>query len=87
MYKTPNKKHVCIYVCMYVCMYVLERIETTLINLLVTSKIDLCNSLLFGFLKKQLDSGAPARAKRARSGAPWVRKFGKLSIRENLVMT
>ena len=22
----------------------------------------------------------------ARSGAPWVRKFGKLSIRENLVM-
>ena len=32
-------------------------------------------------------SGAPARAKRARSGAPWVRKFGKLSIRENLVMT
>ena len=40
---------------MYVCMYVLERIETTLINLLVTSKIDLCNSLLFGFLKKQLD--------------------------------
>ena len=33
------------------------------------------------------NSGAPARAKRARSGAPWVRKFGKLSIRENLVMT
>ena len=32
-------------------------------------------------------SGAPARAKRARSGAPCVRKFGKLSIRENLVMT
>ena len=32
-------------------------------------------------------SGAPARAKRARSGAPWVTKFGKLSIRENLVMT
>ena len=32
-------------------------------------------------------SGAPARAKRARSGVPWVRKFGKLSIRENLVMT
>ena len=27
-----------------------------------------------------------ARAKRARSGAPWVRKFGKLSIPENLVM-
>ena len=27
-----------------------------------------------------------SRAKRA-SGAPWVRKFGKLSIRENLVMT
>ena len=23
----------------------------------------------------------------ARSGAPWVRKFGKLSIRESLVMT
>ena len=33
------------------------------------------------------NSGAPARAKRPRSGAPWVRKFGKLSIRENLVMT
>ena len=30
------------------------------------------------------NSGAPARA---RSGAPWVRKFGKLSIPENLVMT
>ena len=27
------------------------------------------------------------RAKRASSGAPWVRKFGKLSIREHLVMT
>ena len=26
-----------------------------------------------------------ARASRARSGAPWVRKLGKLSIRENLV--
>ena len=26
-------------------------------------------------------------AKRARSGAPWVRKFGKLSIPENLIMT
>ena len=25
-------------------------------------------------------SGALARASRARSGAPWVRKFGKLSI-------
>ena len=32
-------------------------------------------------------SGALARAKRADSGAPWVRKFGKLSNRENLVMT
>ena len=32
-------------------------------------------------------SGAPARAKRARSRAPWVRKFGKLSFPENLVMT
>ena len=28
-----------------------------------------------------------AELPRARSGAPWVRKFGKLSIRENLVMT
>ena len=35
----------------------------------------------------QIYSGALVRAKRARSGAPWVRKFGKLSIRENLVMT
>ena len=33
------------------------------------------------------NSGALARAKRARSGAPRVKKFGKLSIRENLVMT
>ena len=33
------------------------------------------------------DSGALARAKSTRSGAPWVTKFGKLSIRENLVMT
>ena len=32
-------------------------------------------------------SGALERAKRGCSGAPWVRKFGKLSIRENLVMT
>ena len=32
-------------------------------------------------------SGALSRAKRARSGAPWVRKFGKLSNQENLVMT
>ena len=32
-------------------------------------------------------SGAPACAKRACSGAPWVRKFGKPSIPENLVMT
>ena len=32
-------------------------------------------------------SGAPARAKRARSAAPWVRKFGKPSIPENFVMT
>ena len=32
-------------------------------------------------------SGAPARAKSAPSGAPWVRKFGKLAIPENLVMT
>ena len=31
------------------------------------------------------NSGAPARE--ARSGAPWVTKLGKLSIRENLVMT
>ena len=28
-----------------------------------------------------------AELPRARSGAPWVRKFGKLSIPENLVMT
>ena len=32
-------------------------------------------------------SGALALSKRARSGAPWVRKFGKLSDRENLVTT
>ena len=34
-----------------------------------------------------VDSGARARAKRARSGAPLVRKFGKLSIRVNLIVT
>ena len=28
-----------------------------------------------------------SRARRRRSGAPWVTKFGKPSIRENLVMT
>ena len=28
-----------------------------------------------------------AELSRARNGAPWVRKFGKLSNRENLVMT
>ena len=28
-----------------------------------------------------------AELPRARSGAPWVRKFGKPSIPENLVMT
>ena len=33
------------------------------------------------------NSGALARVKRERSGAPWVKKFGKLSNRENLVMT
>ena len=33
-----------------------------------------------------LFSGALAREARA-GGAPWVRKFGKLSIRENLVVT
>ena len=32
-------------------------------------------------------SGALKHAKRVRSGAPWVRKFGKVSIRENLVIT
>ena len=35
----------------------------------------------------ECNSGALARASRARSGASWVRKFGKLSIRENLVIT
>ena len=38
-------------------------------------------------IRTTFNSGAPARAKCARSGAPWVRKFGKLSIQENLVMT
>ena len=46
---------------------ILERLETTQINPLLTSKIDFCNSLLFGFSKKQLDKlqrivlNAPAR--------------------------
>ena len=34
---------------------------------------------------KELVSGALARE--ARSGAPWVKKCGKLPIRENLVIT
>ena len=38
-------------------------------------------------LLKLPNSGALARSKCARSGAPWVTKFGKLSIREDLVMT
>ena len=42
-------------------------------------------SLNFIRLLRVVISGAPARF--ARSGAPWVRKFGKLSIPENLVMT
>ena len=37
--------------------------------------------------KLRLYRGVLARAKRARIGAPWVKKFGKLSTRENLVMT
>ena len=43
--------------------------------------------LLVNTLGSYLNSGSLACAKRARSGAPWVRKFGKLSNRENLVMT
>ena len=43
------------------------------------------NYLVLGYYED--NSGAPARASHARSGAPWVRKFGKLSISENLVMT
>ena len=39
------------------------------------------------FLQTTLIAELLARAKRARSGAPWVRKFGKLSSPENLVMT
>ena len=39
-----------------------------------------------GCLPSEDISGALVRAKRA-SGAPWVRKFGKLSIREDWVMT
>ena len=48
-----------------------------------------CVTLSLGFAKDRFanNSGAPARAKRARSGAPWVRKFGKPSIPEKLVMT
>ena len=38
-----------------------------------------------GQSRVNVNSAAPARS--ARSGAPWVTKFGKLSIRENLVMT
>ena len=34
-----------------------------------------------------IHSGALVHAKERASGAPWVRKFGKLFIRENLVMT
>ena len=38
-------------------------------------------------LGKKLFIAELSRARSARSGAPWVRKFGKLSIRENMVMT
>ena len=45
------------------------------------------NSHLHGYAGiKPLLLAELSRAKRA-SGAPWVIKFGKLSIRENLVMT
>ena len=45
--------------------------------------INLILQLLFSqFFKSFVNSGAPAH-----SGAPWTRKFGKLSIPENLVMT
>ena len=46
----------------------------------LTSLLDLIR--LYSILAELL-----ALAKRPQSGAPWVRKFGKLSIWENLVMT
>ena len=51
------------------------------------ASLRLCRQGLDSSKLSSIYSGAPARAKRARSGAPWVRKFGKLSIPENLVMT
>ena len=45
-------------------------------------ELDSRHGLITGLIAELL-----ARAKRARSGAPWVRKFGKLSVWENLVMT
>ena len=45
-----------------------------------------CRDLALVFsLARVRNSGALARE--ARSGAPWVKKCGKLPIRENLVIT
>ena len=44
-----------------------------------------CFSRSPNWLRKIVNSGALARE--ARSGAPWVKKCGKLPIRENLVIT
>ena len=48
-------------------------------------KLQLLDTLLSSFLVLVHYSGALARE--ARSGAPWVKKCGKLPIRENLVIT
>ena len=48
------------------------------------------NAELYGFIlvSKTVTIIAELLAREARaSGAPWVRKFGKLSIRENWVIT
>ena len=49
--------------------------QTVLRNSLKESPND-CLKDLWKSSRCHTNSGAPARAKRARSGAPWVRKFG-----------
>ena len=50
----------------------------------ILNLLDLIHCIFLGE-KVIIISGAPARE--ARSGAPWVRKCGKLPIQENLLIT
>ena len=73
-----------------------EFVEKAISDLLITGSVVECgfaptvvNPLSVSIQangKKRLILAELSRARSARSGAPWVTKFGKLSIRENLVM-